>query len=201
MKGFHQGVHMNNILILNGSPSAESRTGRLLDHFAEQLSLDGWRVNQIALRTLPAQALLSADFDALPLVSARLAVEEADAIVVATPVYKGAYTGLLKAFIDVLPHRALVDKSVLPIASGGTLAHYGVIDHALKPILAALGATYTLPGIFVLDSDLKTPQGVYGFNAEIVDRLENARLALRRLHRLAADAVSETDAPLRQYGS
>lgn len=192
---------MPHILILNGSPSAESRTGRLLDHFAEQLSLDGWSVNQIALRTLPAQALLSADFDALPLVSARLAVEEADAIVVATPVYKGAYTGLLKAFIDTLPHRALVDKSVLPIASGGTLAHYGVIDHALKPILAALGATYTLPGIFVLDSDLKTPQGVHGFNAEIVDRLDNARLALRRLHRLAADAVPETDAPLRQYGS
>ena len=120
---------------------------------------------------------------------------------VRTPVYKGAYTGLLKAFIDTLPHRALVDKSVLPIASGGTLAHYGVIDHALKPILAALGATYTLPGIFVLDSDLKTPQGVHGFNAEIVDRLANARLALSRLHRLAADAVTEADAPLRQYGS
>lgn len=192
---------MSNILILNGSPSAESRTGRLLDHFAEQLSLDGWSVNQIALRTLPAQALLSADFDALPLVSARLAVEEADAVVVATPVYKGAYTGLLKAFIDVLPHRALVNKSVLPIASGGTLAHYGVIDHALKPILAALGATYTLPGIFVLDSDLKTLQGVHGFNAEIVDRLQNARLALRRLHRLAANPVPETDIALRQYGS
>jgi FMN reductase len=192
---------MPHILILNGSPSAESRTARLLDHFAGQLSLDGWSVNQIALRTLPAQALLAGDFDAIPLVSARLAVEEADAIVVATPVYKGAYTGLLKAFIDVLPHRALVDKSVLPIASGGTLAHYGVIDHALKPILAALGATYTLPGIFVLDTDLKTPQGVHGFNAEIVDRLESARLALRRLHRLAANPVPETDTSLRRYGS
>jgi len=192
---------MPHILILNGSPSAESRTGRLLDYFAEQLSLDGWSVNRIALRTLPAEALLSADLDAPPLASARLAVEEADAIVVATPVYKGAYTGLLKAFIDVLPHRALVDKSVLPIASGGTLAHYGVIDHTLKPLLAALGATYTLPGIFVLDADLKSTQGVHGFHAEIVDRLENARLALRRLHRLDTDAVPEADTHLHQYGS
>lgn len=192
---------MPRILLLNGSPSAHSHTGRLLDYFAEQLCLDNWSVNQLALRTLPAQALLSAELDALPLVSARRAVEEADAIVVATPVYKGAYTGLLKAFIDTLPHRALVDKSVLPIASGGTLAHYGVIDHSLKPILAALGATYSLPGIFVLESDLKTPQGVHGFNPEIVSRLQNARLALRHLHRLAEYAVPETDTRLLQYGS
>lgn len=47
---------------------------------------------------------------------------------------------------------------MLPIASGGTLAHYGVIDHALKPVLAALGATYTLPGLFVLDTDLKSAE-------------------------------------------
>jgi len=42
---------------------------------------------------------------------------------------------------------------------------------------------------------------VHGFNAEIVERLNNARLALRRLHRLAADAVPETDTHLLQYES
>lgn len=130
---------MPHILILNGSPSAKSRTGRLLDHWAEQPSLDGWSVKQNALRTLPAQALLSADFNELPLVSARLAVEEADASMAAIPVYKGAYTGLLKAFIDVLHHLARVDKSVLPIANGGTLAHYGVIGYALQPIDSFFG--------------------------------------------------------------
>lgn len=195
---------MSRLLILNGSPSLSSRTARLLNHFAVQLTTDGWAVDQLALRTLPAEALLSADMESPALLSARHVVEQADALVVATPVYKGAYTGLLKAFLDVLPHRALIDKSVLPIASGGTLAHYGVIDHALKPVLAALGATYTLPGIFVLDSDLKTLQGIYGFNAEIIDRLENARRALRHLHRPAVERVpgsQEPDLLLRQYGS
>ena len=62
---------------------------------------------------------------------------------------KRTYTGLLIAFIDVLPQRALVDKSVLPIASGGTLAHHGVIAHALRRILAALGAISTCPPAFI----------------------------------------------------
>jgi FMN reductase len=74
IKGLIKGSAMPHILILNGSPSAKSRTGRLLDHWAEQPSLDGWSVKQNALRTLLAQALLSADFNELPLVSARLAV-------------------------------------------------------------------------------------------------------------------------------
>lgn len=192
---------MAKLVLINGSPSAQSRTGRLLDHFATELERDGWTVDHLALRTLPAVALLGADFAAPDLIAARERVEAAAAIIVATPVYKGAYTGLLKAFIDVLPQRALVDKSVLPIASGGTLAHYGVIDHALKPVLAALGATYTLPGLFVLDTDLKSAEAGGGFSAEILLRLESARLALGRLHGLTARPADEADLPLRQYGS
>lgn len=192
---------MPTLVLINGSPSAQSRTGRLLDHFAAELARDGWTVDQLTLRELPAAALLGADFASPDLIAARDRVEAADALVVATPVYKGAYTGLLKAFIDVLPQRALTDKSVLPIASGGTLAHYGVIDHALKPILAALGATYTLPGLFVLDADLKTSEAGGGFSAEILLRLESARLALGRLHGLTARPAIDADLPLRQYGS
>lgn len=45
-------------------PSAQSRTGRLLDHFATELERDGWTVDHLALRTLPAVALLGADFAA-----------------------------------------------------------------------------------------------------------------------------------------
>jgi len=147
---------MAKIAAINGSPSAHSNTGLLLQHFVERLQADGWRSEHVALRELPTQALLQPHLADADIAQAIEAVLAADAIVVATPVYKGAYTGLLKSFLDLLPHRALVDKSVLPIASGGTLAHYGVIDYALKPVLAALGASYTLPGIFVLDADLKT---------------------------------------------
>jgi len=195
---------MAHLLIINGSPSSESRTGRLLDHFASELAADDWVVDQLALSTIPAEALLSAKVEAPAILSAQRAIEQADALVIATPVYKGAYTGLLKAFLDVLPHRALVDKSVLPIATGATLAHSGVIDYALRPVLSALGATFSLPGLFVLDADLKAVQGTHGFNAEIIDSLETSRRALRHVHQTAlahSSDAPDTDVPLRQYGN
>jgi len=185
---------MAKLVALNGSPSAHSNTGLLLQHFVERLRADGWQSKHVALRELPAQPLLQPHLADPDIAQTIQAVVEADAVVVATPVYKGAYTGLLKSFLDLLPHQALVDKSILPIASGGTLAHYGVIDYALKPVLAALGASYTLPGIFVLDTDLKTPQGTKALSEDISRRLDNAHIALSRLHGLPvqtdqADAV------------
>lgn len=192
---------MAKIAAINGSPAAHSNTGLLLQHFVDRLQDDGWQSIHLALRDLSAQHLFQFRLDDPSISGAIDAVLEADAIVVATPVYKGAYTGLLKSFLDLLPHRALVDKSVLPIASGGTLAHYGVIDYALKPVLAALGASYTLPGIFVLDTDLKTPEGVKGLNEDIIKRLDNAHIALSRLHGLPVEANQANAVQVRQLGA
>ena len=75
---------MAKLVLINGSPSAQSRTGRLLDHFAAELERDGWTVDQLALRTLPASALLGADFASPDLIAARERVDAADALVVAT---------------------------------------------------------------------------------------------------------------------
>ncbi len=192
---------MAKIAAINGSPTEHSNTGLLLQHFVDRLQDDGWQSIHLALRDLSAQHLFQFRLDDPSISGAIDAVLEADAIVVATPVYKGAYTGLLKSFLDLLPHRALVDKSVLPIASGGTLAHYGVIDYALKPVLAALGASYTLPGIFVLDTDLKTPEGVKGLNEDIIKRLDNAHIALSRLHGLPVEANQANAVQVRQLGA
>lgn len=192
---------MAKIAAINGSPTEHSNTGLLLQHFVDRLQDDGWQSIHLALRDLSAQHLFQFRLDDPSISGAIDAVLEADAIVVATPVYKGAYTGLLKSFLDLLPHRALVDKSVLPIASGGTLAHYGVIDYALKPVLAALGASYTLPGIFVLDTDLKTPEGVKGLNEDIIKRLDNAHIALSRLHGLPVEANRANAVQVRQLGA
>src|SRR5690554_3202 len=41
------------------------------------------------------------------------AVEQADVLVVATPVFRGSYTGLFKHFFDFIHQDALIDKPVL----------------------------------------------------------------------------------------
>lgn len=63
---------------------------------------------------------------------------------------KAAYTGLLKAFLDLLPQYALGGKTVLPLVTGGTPAHVLAVDYALRPVLASMGAQVG-QGYFVLD--------------------------------------------------
>jgi FMN reductase len=65
-------------------------------------------------------------------------------------VYKAAYTGLLKSFLDLLPQYALAGKTVLPLVTGGTPAHVLAIDYALCPVLASMGA-HVGQGYFLLD--------------------------------------------------
>ena len=62
-------------------------------------------------------------------------VANAQLIVVATPVYKAAYSGLLKVFLDLLPQTALAGKTVLPLATGGSPHHMLALDCALRPVL------------------------------------------------------------------
>ncbi|MFI5658286.1 NAD(P)H-dependent oxidoreductase [Streptomyces sp. NPDC051684] len=53
---------MARILSVSGSPSATSRTARLLEHLDERLRGQGHEVTSLQVRTLPADALLGAQF-------------------------------------------------------------------------------------------------------------------------------------------
>ena len=81
------------------------------------------------------------------------AITEADAVVVATPVYAASYSGLFKMLIDVLPKDALRDTPVLLGATGGTARHSLAIDHALRPLFAHLGALVAPVAVFAASED------------------------------------------------
>ena len=100
------------VLLIAGSPSDRSRTAALLDAVGQRLKFRGAQTKTLRIRDLPPQALLLADFGNPALVSATAQVAQADVIVVATPVYKAAYSGVLKVFLDVLPQTALKGKTV-----------------------------------------------------------------------------------------
>jgi FMN reductase len=143
---------MARILAVSGSPSATSRTGAALDAVGHRLVRAGHRVDTLRLRELPAEALLLARFDDPELRRAAALAEEADALVIGTPVYKAAYSGLLKSWLDVLPQYGFARKPVLPVATGGSLAHALIVDYALRPVLTSMGAA-VLPGAFVLNGE------------------------------------------------
>ena len=142
------------ILLLAGSPSAPSRSTRLLHYAGERLALLGHRTDHLKVRDLPATALLQADFGNAGLAAAQALVADADALVIATPVYKAAYSGVLKAFLDLLPQDGLKGKLVLPLATGGSQSHMLALDYALRPALSALGARHVLPSIYATDAQV-----------------------------------------------
>lgn len=149
------------ILLLGGSPAAVSSTGRLLDHVAEKLAERsiGHRYTKVQVRELPAHALLHTETSDLAIKRALAAVSEADAVIIATPVYKASYTGLLKAFLDLLPQDGLAGKLVLPLATGGSQSHMLALDYALRPVLHALDARHVLAGIYATSSQLVWNEG------------------------------------------
>ncbi|MFE0403139.1 NADPH-dependent FMN reductase [Streptomyces nigra] len=145
---------MATVLSVSGSPSATSRTARLLRLLDDRLRAQGHEVVPLDVRTLPAEALLHADFAHPAIVEATQLFERAEGVVIGTPVYKAAYSGALKALLDLLPQYALAGKTVLPLATGGTTAHVLAIDYALRPVLNSMGPAHITPGWFTLDKDI-----------------------------------------------
>ncbi|MFZ6656383.1 NADPH-dependent FMN reductase [Undibacterium sp. TJN19] len=142
------------VLLLSGSPSSPSRSARLLHAVGEKLHQLGQQTLSLHVRDLPAQALLHADFSDPELQAAKALVAQADVIVVATPIYKAAYSGLLKSFLDILPQDGLDGKIILPLATGGSQSHMLAIDYGLRPVLASLSARHVLPGIYATDAQV-----------------------------------------------
>ncbi|CAL9371362.1 hypothetical protein SUDANB145_00876 [Streptomyces sp. enrichment culture] len=145
---------MATILSVSGSPSPTSRTARLLRHLDARLTAQGHDVIPLDVRALPAEALLHADFAHPAITGATALFGQADGVVIGTPVYKAAYSGLLKSLLDLLPQYALTGKTVLPLATGGTTAHVLALDYALRPVLNSMGPAHITPGWFTLDKDI-----------------------------------------------
>ena len=162
------------VVTLGGSPSPRSRSGVLLDKTRQWLQQQGVEVVSYQIRDFPAEDLLHARFDSPKVIDLLQQVANADGLVIATPVYKASFSGALKTVLDLLPERALAHKIVLPMATGGSIAHMLAVDYALKPVLSALKAQELLHGIFAEDSQIAYGEG--SVQAQLVPVLE------QRLH-------------------
>lgn len=172
------------VLLIAASPTQPSRSAALLDAAGQRLQARGAQVERLQVRDLDASALLLADTKHPSIAAAVAKVANAQVIVVATPVYKAAYSGLLKVFLDLLAQSALQGKTVLPLATGGSPHHMLALDYALRPVLQSLAARHILPGIYASDAQItSTAQGVYTVGTDIAARLDDA------VHTLITEAL------------
>ena len=164
---------MSTALVISGSPSSTSRTERVADHLARRLTADGTTTDHLRLRTLPAAPLLAADSGHPDIAAAVKAVAGADGIVLATPTYKAAYSGLLKVFLDLLPQFGFAGKAVLPPATGGSVAHVLALDYGLRPVVQSLGPRHVVQSFFLLDKHILGADGEFGIHADSTDALDD----------------------------
>lgn len=165
---------MTKIVAIAGSPSHPSRSYAILEEAQDTLKDHRISLEILLVRDLPAEALLHAQFEHPSIVAAIAQVVQADALIIATPIYKASYTGILKAFLDLLPLKVLANKPILPIATGGTLAHRLALDYALKPVLSTLGARTIYSGLYLVDSQFQQREtgGVIFLDAELESRFQ-----------------------------
>lgn len=103
-------------------------------------------------------------------------VETADALVVVTPTFQGSYSGLFKSFADLLDPEAVRGTPVLLAVTGGSERHSLVVEHALRPLFAYLGAVTVPTGVYAATSDFGGP-GATALAARI-DRAAGELVAL-----------------------
>lgn len=162
------------IVGLSGSLSRPSRTRILVEtavrSAAERYSREPVVIELSAIAGSLGSAARLADLDA----HAQAAVElllDADALVLASPVYKGSYGGLFKHLLDLLDPLSLVGKPVLLGATGGGARHALVIEHQLRPLLGFFEAQALATGVYASDTDFRDGAIV---SEALLERLDRA---------------------------
>lgn len=119
-------------------------------------------------------------------------IVEADALIIATPIYRGSYTGILKNLVDVLPNDALQGKVVGLIATAGSDHHFLAIEHELKPLIGYFYG-HTVPGaVYVHNEHFAAGQLV---DEGIIERLLQLADAVVGLSRFVPMGALGADRP------
>lgn len=160
---------MTRILLIGGSTNHPCKAHSFLDYakylLENQLADPQVNITTLLVRDLLAEDLAFGRYASPALVYPKKLIEDADGIIIASPIAKAAYTGLLKSFLDILPRGIVANKAILPLATSHILSHSLAIDYSLKPVLTELGATQILNSVFATDEQIMHTKT--GTNADV----------------------------------
>ncbi|MFC5265609.1 NADPH-dependent FMN reductase [Kribbella qitaiheensis] len=158
-------VWPQSVVTVVGNPKAASRTAAAAASVAELLASElgtPYRIDELVDLVTFASAIFqgeaASEEDREALDSAIELASSASLLVLATPVYKGSYTGLLKSFLDVLPPQALAGSVVVPVTVSAAPSHKLLADLHLRPVLAELGASVPTPPVALEERDFEDLQ-------------------------------------------
>lgn len=145
-----------NVTVVVGNPKPRSRTYEAAHRVARELT--GRQPDtSFDLAEFGAGLL---DWSDATVAEAVAATQHSDLAVMASPTYKGAYTGLLKLFLDRFGAGSLSRTRAVPLMLGGHWKHALAPEVHLKPVLAELGASTPTAALFLLDSEWDAPDAL-----------------------------------------
>jgi FMN reductase len=148
------------IAVVTGNPKPASRTHgvalAVADVLAAALTPDGAAASPHLVVDLAEHASRLFDWSDPELTRLTAEVAAADAAVFASPTYKAAYTGMLKAFLDRYGSNGLAGTVAVPVMTGGWPGHLLAVEVHLRPVLVELGATVPARGLYVTEPELPT---------------------------------------------
>jgi FMN reductase len=115
----------------------------------------------------------------------RRAVERiaaAAAVLIAAPVYRASFPGVLKNLLDITPVEALQAKPVGIVAMGGSAHHYLAVDMQLRQVLGWFGALVAPTAVYLTGADFRDGQLTSETaRKELTSLVDTLLLLLRRL--------------------
>jgi FMN reductase len=144
---------LTTVAVVVGNPKPQSRTLVAATYVAQELA--GQSPDLVVDLADLGPALLDwADPQVTDLVKQ---VGAADLVVVASPTYKAAYTGLLKLFLDRFAGGTGLSGLAVPLMLGGSPAHSLAPELLLRPVLTEIGGTVPGRGLYVVDAQHDDP--------------------------------------------
>ncbi|ARJ50765.1 NADPH-dependent FMN reductase [Staphylococcus lutrae] len=163
---------MVKVTIIAGGHKVASRLTGVIEYTERYLNQAEIETEVIQVHQLDAKALITADFSNASITATHQAIEESEGIIIISPVFKAAYSGILKTYLDLLPRRVFTGKTVLPLAVGGSFAHVLAMQYSLDPVIKELGADTIHKGRFILDQHISyNDDGSYHFDREADEAL------------------------------
>ncbi|HWK63787.1 MAG TPA: NAD(P)H-dependent oxidoreductase [Rhizobiaceae bacterium] len=172
---------MLNIVGFSGSPRRPSKTRTLVEAATDAISTivpaQSIIFDLVDLGPSIGTACRLEDLDGKALTLAER-IQQADILVVGSPIYKASYAGMFKHFFDLLPPESLRDKLVCLTATGGSHRHALAIEQHMRPLFAFFCAVSLPTVIFASDDDFDNGSL---HSANVRDRLRAAASEARRL--------------------
>ena len=117
---------------------------------AEEIKLDIMSLVETPIDTCDGRPLEKYGTDTREAVD-RIAA--AAAVLIAAPVYRASFPGVLKNLLDIVPVGALQGKPVGIVAMGGSAHHYLAVDTQLRQVLGWFGALVAPTAVYLTGAD------------------------------------------------